>query len=181
MRKRVFIAILAAAALLVAPVAGTDAKQDGDSGATKSKKCKPRLLGFKVNGTFGRFDVTGLSGDLTVAVEHANRHARDWLGGATSATFNLAADPEGVKIKFIGVTDNPVLTGAGTIGFEDAVTTDRVKVKAKLEELKHGCEEAVPEDDAVTEVGAEDTQLEVSTGLDVKKIKVKRPDATESD
>ena len=52
---------------------------------------------------------------------------------------------------------------------------DRVKLKAKLELLKHGCE------DAVTEVGAEDTQLEASTDLDVKKIKVKRPDATESD
>ena len=121
------------------------------------------------------FDGTGLSGELTVAVEHANRHARDWLGGATTATFNLAADPESVKIKFIGVTDIPGVTGAGTIGLEDALMDDRGLLKAKLELLKHGCE------DAVTEVGAEDTQLEASTDLDVKKIKVKRPDATESD
>ena len=74
-----------------------------------------------------------------------------------------------MKIKFIGVTDIPGVTGAGTIGLEDALMDDRVKLKAKLELLKHGCE------DAVTEVGAEDTQLEASTDLDVKKIKVKRP------
>ena len=84
----------------------------------KSKKCdKPKQVGFKLNGTFGGFDGTGLSGELTVAVEHANRHARDWLGGATTATFNLAADPESVKIKFIGVTDIPGVTGAGTMGW----------------------------------------------------------------
>jgi hypothetical protein len=181
MRKRVLIATFAAAALLVAPVAGVDAKPDGGG---KSKKCdKPKRVGFKVNGTFGGFVGTGLSGDLTVAVEHANRHARDWLGGATSATFNLAADPEGVKIKFIGVTDNPRVTGAGTIGLEDPLMDDRVKLKAKLDQLKHGClvEDAVPVENAVPEVGAEDAQLEASTKLDVKKIKVKRPDATESD
>ena len=63
MRKRVFIATLAAAAPLVAPVAGVDAKPDGGG---KSKKCdKPKQVGFKLNGTFGGFDGTGLSGELT--------------------------------------------------------------------------------------------------------------------
>ena len=77
MRKRVLFATLAAAALLVVPVAGAEAKPDGDGGATKSKKCeKPKQVGFKVKGTL-------LAGsDLTtidMAVSHANRHARDWL------------------------------------------------------------------------------------------------------
>lgn len=171
MRKRVFIAILAAAALLVVPVASTAAKQDGGGG----KKCeKTKSVGFKVRGTFDGY----VAPNLTITPDHWNRHAGDWLEEPNDPTF----DTTGAKIKFVGVTDNPsIIPGAGTIGFEDAVTTDRVKVKAKLEELKHGCEDAVPEDDAVTEVGAEDTQLEASTGLDVKKIKVKRPDATEPD
>ncbi len=55
MRKRVLFAALAVAALLVAPVAGTDAKPNGDGGPTKSKKCeKPKRVGFKVNGTLPR-------------------------------------------------------------------------------------------------------------------------------
>jgi hypothetical protein len=162
MQKRVLLAALAAAALVVAPVAGAGAKQDGDGG---SKKCeKTKSVGFKVSGTFAEFDGTGLTGDLTVAVEHANRHASDWLGGLTSATFELDGTE---KVKFIGLT-----------GFADAVTTDRVKLKAKLEQLKHGCP---PEEDAVLEEGEGDTELDqVSTEPDVKKVKVKRP-ATETD
>jgi hypothetical protein len=188
MRKRVFIAILAAAALLVAPVAGTDAKPDGVGGGkldgvgggkldgvggpTGSKKCeKPRSVGFKVNGTFGGFDGTGLSGDLTVNVVNANRHARDWLA-VNPATFPLDGDE---NVKFIGL-----------VGFEDAVATDVVKLKAKLELPKHGCpvlpeDDAVPVEDAVTEVGAEDAQLEASTDLEVTKVKVKRPNANDTD
>jgi hypothetical protein len=215
MRKRVFIATLAAAALLVAPVAGTDAKPDGvgggkpegvgggkpegvgggkpegvgggkPEGGGNAKKCeKPRLVGFKVNGTFMTFiaDDTEVIGDLTVNVIRANRHARDWLGGETSATFVI---PSSAKIKFIGVTDIPGVTGTGTIGFEDALNTpppDRVKLKGKLELLKHGCpvEDAVPVEDTVPEVGAEDTQLETSTDLEVTKVKVKRPNENQPD
>ena len=67
MRKRVLFATLAAAALLVAPVAGAEAKQDGDGGATKSKKCeKPKQVGFKVKGTLlAGSDLTTI--DMTVA------------------------------------------------------------------------------------------------------------------
>jgi hypothetical protein len=184
-KKRVLFAALAAAALLVAPVAGTDAKQDGDGDAKESKKCeKLRHVGFKVNGTL----VAG--SDLTtidVAVIRANRHARDWLAENAPTSVlgddlvdldDFVVDDGGVdeKVKFVGVTDNIL---DGTIDFEDAVN-DRVKLKAKLEQLKHDCEDAVPEDDAVPEVGADDTQLEVSAhpGLDVTKVKVK---ATETD
>jgi hypothetical protein len=51
-----------------------------------------------------------------------------------------------------------------------------VKLKAKLEQLKHGC----PDEDSVLEVG-EDAELDASTGLDVKTIRVKRPDAADTD
>ena len=146
MRKRVLFTTLLAAALLVAPVAGTDAKPDGDRGPTKSKKCeKPNRVGFKINGTFGGY----LDPELTVAVEHANKHARRWLD-LNSPSFDTSDAP---KIKFIGVTD----TGDGTVGFEDAVETDRVKLKAKLVRPKRGCEGDIE--------------------LRVKKITVKRPHA----
>ena len=155
MRKRVLFAALAAAALLVAPVAGTDAKPNGDGVPTKSKKCeKPKRVGFKVNGTF----VDYVAPDLTVDVIRANRHADDWL-----AEFFPTSDPTfdttGVdKIKFIGVTDDVAPVG---VGFDDAEVGDRVKLKAKLVLPKHGCEGEVL--------------------VEVKKIKVKRPAATESD
>jgi hypothetical protein len=166
MRKRVLLAALAAGALLVAPVAGTDAKQDGDGG---SKKCeKTKSVGFKVRGAFAGFVGTGLIGDLTVAVDHANRHASDWLGEPFPPSTPFALDGT-EKVKFIGLTS-----------FADAVTTDRVKLKAKLEELKHGCPPP-PEEDAVLEEGEGDTALdEVNTEPDVKKVKVKRPN-TETD
>ena len=170
MRKRVFIATLAAAALLVAPVAGSDAKQDGDSGATKSKKCeKTKLVGFKVRGTLlAGSDLTTI--DMTVS--HANRHARDWLAenAPSFVLLDFLVNDEGDEnIKFIGVTD--ILTDTNvTVGFEDAVGDKfRVKLKGKLELLKHGCEDAV--EDAVLE---EDAVPEV----DVRKVKVK---ATETD
>jgi hypothetical protein len=162
MHKRVFFATLVAAALLVAPVAGVEAKPDGGG---KSKKCdKPKRVGFKVNGTFASFAGT----ELSVEVVRANRHARDWLADGNVPSF----DTSGVEnIKFIGVTD----TGLDGVGFADAVEGDRVKIKAKLELQKHGCET----EDAVVE---ETTGLaEVDSELDVKKIKVKRPDATEID
>ena len=166
MRKRAFIATLAAAALLVAPVAGVEAKPNGEG---KSKKCdKPKRVGFKINGTFAGYEGT----ELSVVVVRANRHARDWLADDNEPVF----DTSGVEnTKFIGVTD----TGFAGVGFADAVEGDRVKIKAKLELQKRGCE---TEDDVV-EVGVED-YLEpdgAAAGLDVKKIKVKRPDATEID
>jgi hypothetical protein len=170
MRKRVLLAALAAGALLVAPVAGADAKQDGDGGATKSKKCeKTKLVGFKVKGTL----VAG--SDLTtidMAVSHANRHARDWLAenAPSFVLLDFLVNDEGDEnIKFIGVTD--ILTDTNvTVGFEDAVGDKfRVKLKGKLELLKHGCEDAV--EDAVLE---EDAVPEV----DVRKVKVK---ATETE
>ena len=146
MRKRVLFATLAAAALLVAPVAGAEAKQDGDGGATKSKKCeKPKQVGFKVKGTLlAGSDLTTI--DMTVS--HANRHARDWLAEnfPTFVLDDFVVDDEGDEnIKFIGVTD--ILTDTNvTVGFEDAVGDEfRVKLKGKLELLKHGC----PEENAV--------------------------------
>lgn len=172
MRKRVLLAALAAGALLVAPVAGADAKQDGDGGGTKAKKCeKTKLVGFKVKGTL----VAG--SDLTtidVALISANRHARDWLaenapgfvlGDSVVDLDDFVVDDEGdEKIKFVGVTDSNL---DATVDFEDAVG-DRVKVKAKLELLKHGCPDAVPEEAGVLEDDA----------VDVRKVKVK---ATETD
>ena len=152
MRKQVLLAALAAAALLVAPIAGADAKPNGGGGPTKSKKCeKPKRLGFKVNGTF----VDYVAPDLTVEVRRANRHADGWL-----AEFFPTSDPSfdttGVeKTKFIGVTDDVAPAG---VGFEDAQVGDRVKLKAKLLVPKRGCEGEVL--------------------LKVKKIKVKRPNAT---
>jgi hypothetical protein len=170
MRKRVLFATLAAAALLVAPVAGAEAKPDGDGGATKSKKCEePRQVGFKVKGTLlAGSDLTTI--DMTVT--HANRHARDWLADnfPSFELLEFLVNDEGDEnIKFIGVTD--ILTDTNeTVGFEDAVGDGfRVKLKGKLELLKHGCEDAV--EDAVLE---EDAVPEV----DVRKVKVK---ATETD
>lgn len=121
-------------------------------GGGKPKKCdKSKRVGFKVNGTFDGYDGT----ELSVEVIRANRHARDWLSDSNDPIFDTS-DVE--KIRFIGVTD----TGTdGVVGFEDAVEGDRVKIKAKLALPKHGCEG--------------DSELEV------KKIKVKRPDATEID
>jgi hypothetical protein len=173
MRKRVLLAALAAGAVLVAPVAGADAKPDGDGGGTKAKKCdKTKLVGFKVKGTL----VAG--SDLTtidVALISANRHARDWLaenapgfvlGDSVVDLDDFVVDDGGVdeKIKFVGVTDNNL---DATVDFEDAVG-DRVKVKAKLELLKHGCPAPVLEEDAVLDQDA----------VDVRKVKVK---ATETD
>ena len=148
MRKRIFLAALAAGALLVAPVAGTAAKQNGDGGTTESKKCEnTRLVGFKVKGTFVDDTATG----LTVLVTHANRHARDWLGDTlpTSVSFEFDGDE---KFKFIGLSD-----------FKDAEEDDLVKLKAKLDVAKHGCEELA---DAVP---------------NVKKVKVKRPNDNGTD
>jgi hypothetical protein len=155
MRKHVLLAALAAAALLVAPVAGADAKPNGGGGPTKSKKCeKLRHVGFKVNGTFVDFVGT----EVIVEVSRANRHADDWL-----AEFFPTSDPTfdttGVDmIKFIGVTDDFTPVG---VGFEDALVGDRVKIKAKLALPKHGCEGEVV--------------------LEVKKIKVKRPNDNQTD
>ena len=154
MRKRILIATLAAAALLVAPVAGTDAKPDGVGGPTGPKKCdKQKSVGFKVRGTFDGY----VAPNLTIAVDHFNRHAGDWLAVPNEPIFDTS---DARKIKFIGVTD--ILTDTNeTVGFEDAVDTDRVKLKAKLLEPKKGC------DGEVT--------------LEVKKITVKRPGGTETD
>jgi hypothetical protein len=151
MRKRVLLAALAAGALLVAPVAGTDAKQDGDDGATKSKNCD-KLVGFKFKGTL--LDGSDLT-TIDVALISANRHARDWL--AENDLDDFPVDDGGVDetIKFVGFD--------ATVDFEDTVG-DLVKVKAKLELPKQGCsdEDAVLDEDAV----------------DVRKVKVK---ATETD
>jgi hypothetical protein len=177
MRIRVLLAALAAGALLAAPVAGADAKpkQDGDGGAAKSKKCeKTKQVGFKVKGTLlAGSDLSTI--DMTVS--HANRHAREWLA-ENAPSFELldflVNDEGDENIKFIGVADN---NGDAAVDFEDA-TVDfgdalgvefRVKLKGKLELLKHGCEDAV--EDAVLE---EDAVPEV----EVRKVKVK---ATETD
>ena len=172
MRKRVFIATLAAAALLVAPVAGVDAKPDAGG---KAKKCdKPKQVGFKVNGTLQ--DASGLT-TIDMTVSHANRHARDWLAenAPSFVLLDFLVDDAGDEnIKFIGVTD----TGNVGVDFEDALGVEfRVKLKGKLELLKHGCPAPVPEENAVLEENAvpvEDAVPEV----DVKKVKVK---ATETD
>jgi hypothetical protein len=148
MRKRVLFATLAAAALLVAPVAGVDAKPDG---VGKSKKCDKPKVGFKVNGTFDGYDGTLLSLDVV----RANRHARDWLDDGNDPSFDTS-DVE--TSKFIGVTDR----STDGVGFEDVVEGDRVKIKAKL---------------ALPERGCETTELEGDTDPEVKKIKVKRPAA----
>ena len=168
MRKRVLFATLVAAALLVAPVAGAEAKPDGDGGATKSKKCeKPRHVGFKITGTLlAGSDLTTI--DMTVS--HANRHARDWLAenAPSFVLLDFLVNDEGDEtIKFIGVTDEVAPLG---VGFEDAVGDEfRVKLKGKLELLKHGCEDAV--EDAVPGVDA-------VPEVDVRKVKVK---ATQTD
>jgi hypothetical protein len=171
MRKRVLLAALTAGALLVAPVAGADAKPDGDDGGTKAKKCeKPRLVGFKVKGTL----VAGSDlATIDVALITANRHARAWLaenvpgfvlGDSVVDLDDFVVDDQGdEKIKFVGVTDD--VAPLGVLGFEDAVG-DRVKVKAKLELLKHGCPAPVLEEDTVLEDDA----------VDVRKVKVKATD-----
>jgi hypothetical protein len=165
MRKRVLLAALAAGALLVAPVAGADAKQDGDGGATESKKCD-KLVGFKLKGTLE--DGSDLD-TIDVALISANRHARDWLAENVS-DFDLGdlgdedVDLEGFDVDDGGVDETIKFVGFdATVDFEDA-DGDLVKVKGKLELPKQGCseEDAVLEEDAV----------------DVRKVKVK---ATETD
>src|SRR4029453_551554 len=107
MRKRVLLASLAAGALLVAPVAGTDAKQDGDGGATKSKKCD-KLVGFKFKGTL--LDGSDLT-TIDVELISANRHARDWLAENDLDDFDVDDDGD-ETIKFVGFD--------ATVDFEDA-------------------------------------------------------------
>jgi hypothetical protein len=151
MRKRVLLGTLAAAALLVAPVAGADAQPNGDGGSTESKKCeKLRHVGFKVKGTLlAGEDLTSID----VEVIRANRHARDWDNFGTDDPTFVVDDEGDEKINFIGVTD----TGTDGVDFEDAVGL-RVKLKAKLALPKQGCD-GEPE-------------------LDVKKVTVK---ATQTD
>ena len=79
------------------------------------------------------------------------------LGLAGGSATTRPSTPRAEKVKFIGVTD----TGIDGVGFEDTALGDRVKLKAKLVLPKHGCEGEVL--------------------VEVKKIKVKRPAATESD
>jgi hypothetical protein len=161
MRKRVLLASFAAAALLVAPVAASEAKQDGDGGSTESKKCE-KLVGFKIKGTLD--DGSDLT-TIDIALISANRHARDWLAENAPGFVlgDLDVDLEGFdvdddgdeKIKFVGFD--------ATVDFEDA-DGDLVKVKGKLELPKQGCSE----EDAVLE----------EDDVDVTKVKVK---ATETD
>ena len=148
--RRILLSALAAAAVLVAPVASAGAKQHNDKppdgGSNGGKKCdKPKRVGFKVNGTFD----SHVDPDLTVTVTRANKHARRWLED-NPPVFDVSSAR---MIKFIDVTD----TGDGTAGFEDALTTDRVKINAMLKKPKRSC----------------DGDLE----LRVKKVKVKRPSA----
>jgi hypothetical protein len=165
MRKRVLLAALAAGALLVAPVAGADAKQDGDDGATKSKNCD-KLVGFKFKGTL----VDGSDLDtIDVALISANRHARDWLAENVS-DFDLGdlgdeeVDLEGFEVDDGGVDETIKFVGFdATVDFEDA-DGDLVKVKGKLALPKQGCAD-------------EDAELD-RDAVDVRKVKVK---ATETD
>lgn len=92
--------------------------------------------------------------DVLVDVVRANRHADDWLVDNVPTFPTVGVE----KIKFIGVTDDVAPVG---VGFEDALEDDRVKLKAKLALPKHGCEGEVL--------------------LEVKKIKVKRPNADETE
>jgi hypothetical protein len=156
MRKRVLLAALAAGALLVAPVVGANAKQNGDGDETKSKNCD-KLVGFKFKGTLE--DGSDLT-TIDVALISANRHARDWL--AENDLDDFPVDDDGDEtITFVGFD--------ATVDFEDAVG-DLIKVKGKLELPKQGCsdEDAELEEDAVLDRDA----------LDVRKVKVK---ATETD
>ena len=174
MLNRVLLVAVAASALLVAPIAITDAKKPEGVGGGKpegvgggkpegvgsAKKCeKPRRVGFKINGTLPLDAYAAPL--LTVDVTRANRHARDWLDAGNEPIFDTL-DAENVK--FIGVTD----TGVDGVCFEDAAFGDSVKLKAKLELPKHGCE-GEPEP-------VNDTALQVSDELDITKIKVKRAD-----
>ena len=83
---------------------------------------------------------------VTVLVSRANKHARRWLNQSNDPVFSTI----GARVKFVGVTDN-----GGPVGFGDVERTDRVKVRGKLRMPKKRCEG--------------------DTTLNIKKIKVKRP------
>jgi hypothetical protein len=92
----------------------------------RSHKCaKPRRVGFVVRGTFASIDP---SGNVTIDLVGANHHARRFLAGATTFSFDTqgAGAP---SVRFVGLT-----------GFDQATTTDQVVAIGKLALPKHGCD-----------------------------------------
>lgn len=86
---------------------------------------RPQRVGFVARGTFVSF----ADDALVIKVVRANHHARPYVNGDPLST-------KGAKVTFVGVTDG---NADNSVGFDDAVATDRVMVIGKLVRPKHGC------------------------------------------
>jgi hypothetical protein len=150
MRKLSIAAALAAVSLMGSATALASNGHGGESpkgqhgqnqaGHGKSHRClKTHRVGFVLHGTFAGFDAA--SGDVTVDVVAANRHARRYLDGATTYTFG-STGLDAPKASFEGLAD---VNADGVVGFDDAATTNEVVVIGKLRTTKRGC----PTSDAV--------------------------------
>jgi len=140
MSKYVAIAVVAAGAVLAAPVTGVAAKDNKG----KAKGCaKATVLGYQVSGT-----LVGATADnpatpaseasVTIKVTSANSHARN---SGEIADQNPAK--KGVQVKGATYTvpagDAFVVRVHGYEGTDTASVGDRVKISGKIARVKKSC------------------------------------------
>lgn len=141
--KKIALVASVAAAMCVAPVAQADRPADAGS---KSKRCTAVKKAFVLGGHQSAATDDAIT---VIDVTSRNRHARRYLGTAT--TYDLASaigkDGSVVAPTFVGVTDrvdDPATTdvneddGNTTVGMEDVLATDKVKVKGYITVAKKG-------------------------------------------
>lgn len=126
--KRILMAAVMAAALVVAPAA-TAAKPEnpGSQGQGKSKRCAPSKVGFVVQGNNAVFTVTQntdgtYDGEVTLTATQANKHARK------SGVNDEDTAPETFQLDDAKIVGDPATV----------TPTDVVKLVGKIERSKRG-------------------------------------------
>jgi hypothetical protein len=124
---------IALVATLVASLCAAPALADKPAEKpSKSKRCAAVKKAFVLGGN------PSADGSSVINVKSRNRHARRYLGTATTYDLANAKDKDGntVAPKFVGVVDGP---DEGTdVGMSDVLTTDKVKVKGYITVGKQG-------------------------------------------
>ena len=122
--KRILMAAVMAAALVVAPAA---IAKKPDNAGSKSKRCAPAKVGFVVQGNNAVFTVTQntdgtYDGEVTLTATQANKHARK------SGVNDEDTAPETFQLDDAKIVGDPATV----------TPTDTVKLVGKIERSKRG-------------------------------------------
>jgi hypothetical protein len=128
--------VVCAAALTAAPASAHAPSAPGDHPAPhgRSHRCAPHRVGYVAAGALSGqtlvLDGSAASGDVTIDVTSANRHARADKGRTTTYTLDHAR-------VVLGLDDR---NGDGGVDLADVLPGSRAKVVGTVTKLRGGCD-----------------------------------------